>query len=63
MIIVVTTRERDNRTGRSKLIVSHGVDDRTGRIVILPCDTPDELGAEFDASVGEFVLAEHNEAR
>lgn len=56
MIVVVTTKEKNERTGREELIVSHGVDVDTGRMVILPCEPPQSLGATFDENLGEYVL-------
>jgi hypothetical protein len=56
MIIVICFKERDSKTGRIRTVVSHGVDDHTGRTVILPCDTPEDIGAVFDPSIGEYVV-------
>lgn len=56
MIIVIVTTEDDPETGRSGQIVSHGVDTETGRNVILPCESPARVGAEWDAQIGEYVL-------
>lgn len=52
MIELITVQERNKRTGKMETIVSHGVDTNTGRNVILPCETPQELGAKFDTNHG-----------
>ena len=56
MIICITTWERNPRTGKDELIVSHGVDLDTDHAVTLPCQTPQSLGAVFDPELREFVL-------
>lgn len=56
MIIVITCKARNFRTGREELIVSHGVDEDTGKTVILPCETPESIGATFDPELREYVL-------
>lgn len=56
MIIVITAKERNKRTGVEEIIASHGVDEQTGRTVILPQDRPENLGACFDATIGEYVI-------
>ena len=55
--IVITTFERDERTGRMTPVASHGVDARTGQPVTLPCLHPSALGAEFDPDLGEYIIA------
>lgn len=60
MIIVITCKERNLKTGRDELVVSHGVDESTGRSVVLPCEHPQVLGAVWDASIGEFVLPDES---
>jgi len=59
MIIVITTREINEKTKREELLVSHGIDSLTGKTVILPCDTPQEIGARFDDNLREFVIDDH----
>lgn len=59
MIIVIVTHERNERTGRQERIVSHGVDDHTGQTVILPCETPERIGAIFHREIGEYVLPDN----
>lgn len=56
MILVITVKVRNERTGREELVVSHGVDARTDRTVILPCEPPERIGAVFMAEIGEYVL-------
>lgn len=56
MIIVITVKERNSKTGREEVIVSHGIDEVSGRTVILPCERPEVLGAVWNASLGEYVL-------
>lgn len=55
MIVVVTT-ERDPKTNREIQVVSHGVDEESGRIVVLPCEKPGEIGAKFDQDIMEYVI-------
>lgn len=57
MIILITTMEKDETTGRDIAVISHGVDTETGRHVILPSVAPDEIG-EFWESAGEWVMFE-----
>ena len=57
MIFVVANKERDARTGRDVVLVSHGVDVASGQVVNLPNVRPEELGATFDLELGEYVLA------
>lgn len=56
MIIVITINEKNDRTGRVELVVSHGIDERTGETVTLPCESPERIGATFNAEIGEYVL-------
>lgn len=58
MIIVITNKEKNERTGLDEVIVSHGIDLATGKVIILPCATPSRIGATYDAGVGEYVLRE-----
>lgn len=44
--------------GREEFMVSHGIDDRTGRTVILPNEHPAKLGARLDRTLMEWVLNE-----
>lgn len=43
-------------TGQTEFSVSHGVDEDTGRTVILPTEHPARLGARFDKKLHEWVL-------
>lgn len=54
MIICITCYEQIR--GTKTLIVSHGVNYNTGRVVILPCEPPDRLGAEFNSVLHEWVI-------
>lgn len=56
MIIVIANIERNQKTGRDQIIVSHGIDSDTGRNVILPQESPEKIGAVFDVSMGESVI-------
>ena len=56
MILVIVNNERDSKTGRLQQIVSHGVEVDSGRIVILPNESPSDIGAVFDAQLSEYVL-------
>jgi hypothetical protein len=56
MIIVITSKERNEKTGKIETVVSHGVEAETGRAVVLPCETPERIGAKFNVELGEYVL-------
>lgn len=56
MIIVITTKEQNKKTGRTEIICSHGIDSATNKPVVLPYDSPEVLGAFFDHEIGEYVL-------
>ncbi|NJN00203.1 MAG: hypothetical protein HC793_00510 [Aquincola sp.] len=43
-------------TGQKEFVVSHGIDEVTGRTVILPNDHPARLGARLDRDLMEWVL-------
>jgi len=43
-------------TGQTEFVVSHGVNMRTGKIVIMPNDHPRSLGAKQDPVDGEWYL-------
>jgi hypothetical protein len=58
MVIVIVNKEVNPDTGRLEEVVSHGVDTRTGRLVVMPQLSPTAVGAVFDLKVGEFVLRE-----
>ncbi len=54
--IVIFNSERDPRTGRQRLIASHGFDQDSGTAVTLPPVSPEALGARLDPALGEYVL-------
>lgn len=56
MIIVITSKERNARTGRDEEVVSHGIDATTGKTVIMSCDPIERIGARFDPELREYVL-------
>lgn len=56
MIIVVLYEERNQKTGRKEVIVSHGIDEHTMKTIVLPQVSVKELGARFDNERGEYVL-------
>lgn len=60
MIIVVTTLERNERTGKTNLAVSHGIDEETMRNVILSGEHPEAIGARFCKERGEWVIDEES---
>lgn len=56
MIIVIVCKEKCKRSGRILEICSHNIDVDTGKIIILPNDSPERIGAKWDFEIGEFVL-------
>jgi len=50
MILLITDTERNETTGRTETIVSHGIDLNTGRTVVLPQERPEQLGASSIAT-------------
>ncbi|MED5690918.1 hypothetical protein, partial [Enterobacter hormaechei] len=56
MVIVVTTSERDEATGQNRLIASHGVEEETGKKVILPPEHPSDIGAQFNTDLQSWVI-------
>lgn len=56
MIIVVTMVDDEIKTGRNKLVASHGIDRSSGKKIILPTEHPKDLGAVWDASMREWVI-------
>ena len=56
MIVVITTKMLNHRSGRREETVSHGVDVDTGHNVCLPPLSLQEIGAVYSAELGEFVL-------
>ena len=43
-------------TGETQFITSHGVDENTGKHIIVSQDHPKNLGGKFDAQMGEWVI-------
>lgn len=61
MIIVIAGKfpicDRTGRpTGRYEFVASHGVDYATGRSIVLPSESPLDLGAEMHEQLKEWVL-------
>lgn len=48
MILVIVDSVRDKRTGQRRMLVSHGVNLDTDRIVVLPQEHPEAIGAKFE---------------
>jgi hypothetical protein len=57
-IMLICTQEVNNRTGRTEIIVSHGIDMNTDKAVVLPGETPQSMGAKYDNTIGEWILSE-----
>lgn len=58
-IYVVTVWERDELSGRSREVVSHGFDSETFENVVMPPETPAEMGLRMNPSVGMWYVPEH----
>jgi hypothetical protein len=43
-------------TGDKELLVSHGIDEDTLKIVPLPNVSPNEMGCKYDIDRGEYVI-------
>lgn len=56
MIIVVTTTEKNENTGQMELLASHGVEELTGRKVVLPAEHPKEIGAHYSDELQSWVI-------
>ncbi len=56
MILLITTTEFDKNVGAKTPIVSHGIDEETGKSVVLPCVHPADLGAVYDKERREWIL-------
>ena len=59
MIIVITGNfpiydHNGIATGETEFVISHGIDEK-GNLVIMPNIHPRQLGATFDAEIGEWV--------
>ena len=55
MIVVITTIVTA-RNGHKNLVADYGVNDETGRNVVLPPEHPRDLGAKYDPNMGEWVI-------
>ncbi len=55
-IIVITKQEVNEMTGEKEIVVSHGINIETGKVVTLPPVSPREVGARWDLEIGEFVI-------
>lgn len=61
MIVVVTgwfdVYDRNGiPTGKKEFTASHGIDDATGKTVILPAEHPSLLGAIYDEVLKEWII-------
>lgn len=56
MIIVITCYEEDPITKKKVLVASHGIEHKTDKVVILPCEKPEDLGATWDSKLREWVI-------
>lgn len=52
MVILVTIPEPNPRTGVVENIVNYAYDRDTGKRIVVPADTPENLGAKFDREHG-----------
>jgi hypothetical protein len=55
-MIIVITNAKEQRDGKIKTIVWHGIDIDTGRNIPLPSDEPQAIGAVFSHQFGEYIL-------
>ena len=56
MIVVITITEKNTETGQTELLASHGVEETTGRQVVLPAEHPKELGAHYSDELQSWVI-------
>ncbi len=63
MIVVIVNTEIDPFSGKKTLIVSHGVDSETDLPVTLPPLHPEQIGAKFNAEIGEYVLDQNENVK
>lgn len=56
MIVLITIQEKNERTGRTETVVSHGVDFDTGNNVPMSGGSPLSCGAVFNSELGEWVI-------
>lgn len=43
-------------TGRTELLVDYAIDSITGEAVVVPCDSPQALGATYHRELCEWVI-------
>lgn len=65
MIIVVAGDfpvydQRGVGTGRTEFVASHGIDCATGCSIVLPSESPLNLGAEMHEQLNEWVLYDND---
>lgn len=56
MIIVVTCVLKNESTGKDEIITSHGIEQSSGKQIVLPSEHPKDLGAYFDETLKSWVL-------
>lgn len=56
MLILITMFEKDPKTHKENLVVSHGIDERTGKNVCLPGEHPAKLGGVYSEDLREWVI-------
>lgn len=55
MIEIITYKERDPKTGKEIVLVSHGVNTDTGKNVCLPQEKPESIGAKYSNEFGWYL--------
>lgn len=55
VILIITYRELNEETDTEEVLVSHGVDFITGKNIVLPQITIDEIGAKMSDEYGLFI--------
>lgn len=60
MVILITMKETNPKTHKVETIVSHGINESDGSVVILPCETIEyfisQCGARLDDGMHEYVM-------
>ncbi len=59
MLILITMWEENPKTKKASLVVSHGVDERTGKNVCLPGEHPSVLGGTYSEELREWVILDY----
>lgn len=59
MLILITMFEKDPKTHQENLVVSHGIDERTGKNVCLPGEHPSKLGGVYSEDLREWVIYDY----